>query len=118
MNKDKIVSQLSDAIVKVLSNDKAGATKTVAGVLSALTATGTVSEPKATQPKATTRRAGPVPALRGMRLANFNQQVLDGTPVAQLARQFSISAPTAYRYAGLVRKATVNAPATEPTVVA
>lgn len=121
MNNDKIASQLSEALVAVLSNDKASATTLVANVLRDLTAlheAPKVTAPKAVAPKAThattrTRKRqsqrGRGPALSGDKLANFNEKAIEGsTTIADLGRLFGLNYQTAWTYASNARRAEGN----------
>lgn len=126
MNKnDKIVNDLSEAIVAVLNGHTSTATKLVAQSLRDLTGAAVVT-PKVSvaQPiakpvarnkkKRATDKRGKGPALTGATLTAFTELLSTGMRMSAIAKHFGISEPTAYKYAQIVRS---QAAATEPTLV-
>lgn len=102
MRNENLASKLSAAIIAVLNDDRDEATKLVAQALQGLTAaTSSTPKAKATEhkPTKTFGRRGPVPALTGDRLADFNARALAGATTATLAKRFQLAKPTAARYA-------------------
>ena len=101
MNNEQIASQLSEAIVAVLNDHKAKATKLVANALRDLTS-GNDAPMKMVKRTTGTGRG---PALSGDKLAAFNVKATDGvTSHTQLAREFGVTYAVAHRYATLARR--------------